>query len=212
MGVGGALLQEGVGTDDALNDRRQRVLVFRRATDHGPHLRHVEVFQLTVDRVHHQLLGERLRELRRVAGQILAQFGRAVDGEAARQHRAGVDRLIRRLAVDGAELSDGVEVLQGQSHRIDHAMALPARGVGAVLLQTRANRRRLLTRALREIAFHAGRRRRRRRADDLFEHPGAAQHGRGAIRIGRLHQDRALAEQSQTVPVGQRHPPELRRR
>ena len=116
---------------------------------------------------------------------------------------------IRRLAVHRAELSDGVEVLQGQSHRIDHAMALPARDVFAVLLQPRAHRPRRFTRALREVAFHAGRRRRRRRTDDPFQHPRAAQDGRGAIRIGGAHQNRAFAEQAHPVPVGERHPSEL---
>ena len=65
-------------------------------------------------------------------------------GEPDRQHRAGVDRRIRRLAVRRAELPDGVEVLESQSHRIDHAMALTAGRIVAVLLQTRAHRLRRL--------------------------------------------------------------------
>ena len=89
-----------------------------------------------------------LREPGRVAGQMLAQLDRTVDGEAARQDRAGVDGRIRRLTVHRAELSDRVEVFERQSHWIDHAMTLPARGVFAVLLQPRANRPRRLTGAL----------------------------------------------------------------
>ena len=48
----------------------------------------------------------------------------------------------------------------------------------------------------------ARRRRRGRRAEQLFEDVGAAQHRRRAVRIGRAHQERTLAEQSRGDRIG----------
>ena len=53
-------------------------------------------------------------------------------------------------------------------------------------------------------AGHVGRRRRRRRAEEVLEHPLAAQHRRGRRRVRRDHQHGALAEQAPPRLVGQR--------
>src|SRR5688572_29516758 len=68
-GGGRTLFQESFGTNDTLNNREKREIVFSRVANRCPHLRHVEVLQFTVDRIHHQLLRERLCELRRTARQ-----------------------------------------------------------------------------------------------------------------------------------------------
>ena len=54
------------------------------------------------------------------------------------------------------------------------------------------------------------RRRRRRCAQQVLEHPLAAQHDRGAVGIRRHGQDAALPEQAAAVRIGQRHAAELR--
>ena len=56
---------------------------------------------------------------------------------------------------------------------------------------------------------HVGRRRRRRRVQDVVQNPLAAHDRRGPRRLRRHHQDRALAEQPLARIVGQRHATEL---
>ncbi len=53
-----------------------------------------------------------------------------------------------------------------------------------------------------DVRIHVGRWRGGRSAHDPVEHPGAAQHRRGAIAIGSAQQECALAEQSEAVLVG----------
>ncbi len=79
-----------------------------------------------------------------------------------------------------------------------------------MLLEPRAQRLRLLTFGLREIGFDAGRRRRRRRAEQLVEHPGTAQHRRGSVAVRRTQQHRALTEQPVAPGVGQLDAAKLR--
>ena len=57
--------------------------------------------------------------------------------------------------------------------------------------------------------FDVRRRRRGRRAQQVLQNVGAAQHRRGAIGIRRHHQDRRLAQQAEAVRIGQRHAAEL---
>ena len=58
-------------------------------------------------------------------------------------------------------------------------------------------------------AFDVGRRRRRRRAEDVLENPRAAQHRRRAVGVRRGQQHAALAEQPPAIRIGQRHAAEL---
>ena len=88
-------------------------------------------------------------------------------------------------------------------------MTLTAGRIGAVLFQTRAHRLRSFARLLVEIRLDAGRRRSRRRSDDLVEYPGATQNRRCAIGIRRLDQNRALAQQAESGLVREFHPAEL---
>ena len=74
-------------------------------------------------------------------------------------------------------------------------MAARAGDVGAVLGQPLADRERRRDRVVLERR-HVRRRRRRRRAEDVFEDPLAADHGRGAGRVRGHRQDAPLAEQA----------------
>ena len=78
-----------------------------------------------------------------------------------------------------------------------------------MLLHLLAQRERLAV-FLRHQLGHIGRRRRRRRAEQVLENPLAALHDRGAVRIRRDGQNAALAQQTATIRVGQRHAAELR--
>src|SRR5437868_6360901 len=89
-------------------------------------LGHIEIFEFPVDRIHHELFGERLSKHRRMARQLRAQVADAIDGDAVRQNGTGVNLRIRSLSVRGSPAADRIEVLKRQSGRIDHAMALPA--------------------------------------------------------------------------------------
>ena len=57
---------------------------------------------------------------------------------------------------------------------------------------------------------NVGRRRRRRRAQQVLENPLAALHHRGPVGVRRHRQDAALPQQPAAVGIGQRHPAELR--
>ena len=98
-----------------------------------------------------------------------------------------------------APLADRVEVLEREAERIHHAVAGVAGRLGAVLLHDLAHRAGLLAVLVLLEPFDVGRRRRRRRAEDVLENPGAAQHRRGAVGVGRGHQHAAFAEQPPAV-------------
>ena len=89
-------------------------------------------------------------------------------------------------------------------------MAEIAGRVFAVFRKPGADGLRLLARRRGQIGFHTGRGRRRRRSDKLLQHPGAAQHGRGAVAVGSAQQHRALAEQPTAGVVLEGHAAELR--
>src|SRR5262245_32190256 len=85
------LHSEGIACDDARNNRRQPVLVFRGAANNGPHLRHIEIFEFASQRIHHQLLSHRLWKLGGVFEQSLPQPGGTVYLLAVGQHSLGID-------------------------------------------------------------------------------------------------------------------------
>jgi hypothetical protein len=80
----------------------------------------------------------------------------------SRQHRAGVDRGLG-FEIDGLPAADGVEVLERETDRIDHAVALPAPRFGAMTFEPRAKRLRRLPLGLGQIGIDVRRRRRWRR-------------------------------------------------
>src|SRR5262245_41426830 len=102
-GGGRSMLQTSVRMNDPLNNREESVVVFGRVPYGCPDLRHVEVLQLAVDGVHHQLLRERLRELCWTARQILAQIRGAIKRKPAGKHGAYINRRILRLTIHCAE-------------------------------------------------------------------------------------------------------------
>ncbi len=96
-----------------------------------------------------------------------------------------------------APLARHGEILQRQAERIDHAVAAvaarrPCDAARAARAPSSASRPRGVVR----FGLDARRRRRGRRAHELVEHPGAAQHRRRAVAIGRAQQHGALAEQA----------------
>ena len=131
----------------------------------------------------------------RRAEQRVAQIVRA-RAAACRRHElaggidgaAGVDVLV-------APLADRVEILEREPERIDHAVALVAGWHVAVGFQPLAHGERHAAFLRLDEGLHARRRRRGRRAEEFLENVRAAQHRRGAVRVGRRHEERALAEQ-----------------
>src|SRR6266436_350276 len=79
-----ALLTESVAIDDSQYDRRQLVVFFRGCPNDGTNLRHIEIFQLSVDRVHQQSLRHGLREHFRAGDQLRPEFHDTVDCDSRR--------------------------------------------------------------------------------------------------------------------------------
>ena len=77
-------------------------------------------------------------------------------------------------------------------------------GLRAVHFRLLAHRGGLALRGLGQVR-HIRRRSGRRRAEDAFHDPGAAQHRGGAVRVRGEHQNRALAQQAEAVRILQRH-------
>ena len=88
-------------------------------------------------------------------------------------------------------------------------MAARADRVGAVLLHRLAHRERAAVAGGLLQGRHVGRRQRRRRAEQVLQHPLAAQHRRRAGRVGGSGQDAALAEQPAARGVRQLHAAEV---
>jgi hypothetical protein len=82
------------------------------AADNSANLRHIEVFQFTVEGVHHQPLGHGPDERRGAIDQLLPEFHDTLDRNSIRQHRAGIDCGVVSLTVRGSERSNGIEILQ----------------------------------------------------------------------------------------------------
>src|SRR5215831_16148995 len=122
------------------------------------------------------------------------KFSRSVDGRA-------------RIEVLASPCSDRVEILERESQRVHDAVTRITRWIRAMLLHDFANRFRFLAFLVFLESFNVGRRRRRRRAGDVFQDKGAAKDRRGAIGIRRHHQNAALAEQSPAILIVQRDSP-----
>ena len=155
------------------------------------------ILERPAEPVSHELLGQRLHELLGALRAAPARSAtRPVDGRAVGQHARRVDRGAG-FAVLVAPSADGVEVLEREAERIDDAVAGVAGRIGAVRLEALAHRRRELALDVLDEPLDVRRRLRRRRAEDVLEHPSAAQHRRSPIRIRRREQHAALAEQAQ---------------
>jgi hypothetical protein len=171
-----SLPTERIAVDDPGHDRAERVVCRGCAFHYLPDLRHVEVFDLAIEGVHHQALGERGRELVLMAGQVLAQIGRAAELQAAGQHGAGVNRRAC-CVVPVAPAALVVEVLQREAGRVDQSMATLAGRILAVQFKARADRGDFFAVLHGNIRVHVRRWWSRGRAHDALQNPGTAQHG-----------------------------------
>ena len=160
------------------------------------HERHVVGLDDAAQRVRDQPLGEVLHERHRIGEQRGAQLVGIAHHGAVGQLAHGVD-LGAREAVDAARLAGGIEALEHEADGIDGRVAGEALRLLAVGLQQLAHGGGLLVGVGGRQRLDRGRRDGRRRAHDALEHVGAAQHRRGAVRIGAGHQHAALAQQAE---------------
>src|SRR5689334_359654 len=107
---------------DAHHQSLEPIVVGRGRAHDRAHARHVLVIERTTERVRHELLGQVLHELIRLAQQRVAQIVRAIEQRAVRQLAVRVDRAARE-AIALAVLADGVEVLQREAERIEQSVA-----------------------------------------------------------------------------------------
>src|SRR6185503_3292667 len=147
--------------------------------------------------IRHEFFGERLHELIGPAEQLVAQVHRAFDYRAV-QIVAGVDDRAR-LTILVAPGPDGIEVLEREPDRIDDAVAGIARRIRAMGDHALAHGLRLLAVHVLLERFDTRRRCMRWRAGDRLENPGAATHGRSAIRVRHAEEEAALAEQAPAI-------------
>ena len=167
--------------DDAQHDRLHGVVLRGRVADDAPDDGHVHRLEAAAERVDQQLLRDGARRTRPAgpAAPCASATGPSTFA-AVGEHAGRVDR--RALPrVDAPPLPDGVEVLEREAHRIDVAVAR-ARTPGS----------RDGVRAAREPSTadpcarspeirHDGRRRQRRRVQQVRDDVLPAQHGRRAI-------------------------------
>ena len=96
----------------------------------------------------------------------------------------------------GPPLADHVEVLEREANRVHVRWQLAQAG----LVRCRSICSRIVSRCAAPVGLQRGvqvrRRGRRRRADDVFEHPLPTQDRRCCRRVRRREQDRALAEKA----------------
>ena len=139
--------------------------------------------------------------------QHVAQLGRTVERRAIR-------KLCRRVdpgagGVDVSPLADRVEILERQPQFVHLRMAAGAHRIRAVLRHLLAHRQHLRRVPLFLQLGHVCRRRRRCRAENVFQDPLAADHRRGPVRTRRPGQNRALSQQPAAHAVaGKRNLPE----
>ncbi len=124
----------------------------------------------------------------------VSQFARRVDD------RAGVSRAPR---------PDGVEVFQGEPDGIHHLVTARARGVRAVLHHLLTHRPGGLARFGFLERGDVGRRRRRRRAENILEHPLPTENGRRTGRMGCDGEQAAFAKKAPARFVRQHDAAEL---
>src|SRR3569833_2070261 len=192
---------------DPQHNRHKTVVVLRRAAHDRTHGRHIGVIESSAQRIFKQFLGERQGELLRLLHEMFAHIRRATQlhpSELATRidHRRGLMILV-------APAADGIEVLKREPQRIEDAVALIARGIGAMSLHPLSYGLGLLAIHVFLQRFHARRRRMWRCARDVLQNPGAPLHRRGAVRVGGPHEEAALAEQAPTIRIRERHTTEL---
>ncbi len=115
---------------------------------------------------------------------------------------------IGALVFDHSPASDGVEPFERQADRIDHVVTPRAGRVGPMLREPLPAGQTAVHGVVLERR-HVGQRWRRRHAEQVVEHPLAANHRRRPGRVRRDGQDAALPQQSAApAVVGQRDAPE----
>ena len=195
--------------NDTQDQRRESVVLGARVTDGGADHRHVGRRQAAADRIGQQLLGHRAHERLRVAHEGVPERDDAVKPGAVGQLSRRVDRIAERPAVLHAPRANRVEVLEREPDGIHDAVTRRTRRAGAMLFERLSSGARLLGLLFVVQRRHVVGRRRRRHADDVLEHPLAAQHRRRAMRVRGGQQDGALAQQAAPRVVGQRDAAEL---
>ena len=119
---------------------------------------------------------------------------------------------MRRSALPSSAVrqrADRVEVLEREAQRIHDLVADGARRVRPVLFHPLAQRVRLAVVLVFLERRHVGRRRQRRRAEQVVQDPFAAHHRRGSIGVRGDHEDAALPEQTLPRFVGHGHAAKL---
>src|SRR5262249_49656504 len=82
------------------------------------HLRHIEVFELASQCIHHQLRSQCLRELGGIFEQSLPQLSGTIYSTAVGQDGVCVDRRLS-LCIDIAPSADRIKVFKSQPDRVD---------------------------------------------------------------------------------------------
>ena len=151
--------------------------------------------------------------LRDIAGEIVLareqqplQLRRTGEFLAA-AHQA---RRVHRLRTDlRAPAANRIEVLQAKAQRIEPRMAARALRLFPMLLQPLTKRKTILRRVFLRESARVRRRRRWRLTEQFLQHPFAAQHRAGPLRIRREREHRAHAEHAAAILVRQIHAPQF---
>src|SRR6516225_204386 len=190
---------EWAAINDTKNDGRPP-LVVRRSFTHDPaNDGGVVLLDAASEPVGQETLGEGLHKHLAFGDQDVAQAPWSVERGAVGQHAGGVDRPAAFLA-GIAPAADAVIVLERKADRIHEAVADRALRARPVLLHALAHGHRLLIAVVLERR-DIRRRGRRRRAEELLQHPFAANGRRGAVGIGGHRHDAGLPEQALMVRV-----------
>src|SRR5262245_19399531 len=193
---------------DCIDKRGQSVIVSRRFSHNRPYGRGVISFEAASERISEQLFGHGRDEFATVAGQEnLLQFRRAVEFRSVRQLARSVDH---HSGVLRAPTSDGVVILQREPDWVHAGVAGGADRIGAVRVHLFAQAQQPSVLAARLQIGHVWRRRRRRRAEQVFKNPFAPLDYRRAVRVRGYGQDAALPQQPAAVRIAQRDAAELR--
>src|SRR5581483_8419233 len=119
-----------------------------------------------------------------------------------------IDRGVRGR-IELAELAYSVEVLQREPQRVHHAVAAMASWVRAVEGYALTEGFWRLTVDVLRQCWDVRRRRGRRRAEYPFHDPGPTQYRGSPIGVRGEHQDRAFAQKTPALGIGQLDPAEL---
>ena len=200
-------MRERLARHHLLHERRPApAAVFERASHHPADRRRVVVHDAAAERVGQQLFRHGPDEL---AVPPRAAVLRGTRAGCRRSRRT--DSMVASMSAPTvlvAPAPDRVEVFEREAERVHTAMAGGADRVLPVRLHPLAQRRRPGRVALLQRR-DVGRRRRRRRAEQRFEHPLPAQDHRRPVGVRRDGQQARVTEQPVPPVVVPRHAPEV---